>query len=230
VKVEELRGYGLSFSDAESSWSPAMGRWLKRVGARTVLESLSFGEKMRFALRLAAERRRIARVDIDDIRARGMTNERFLATQREYVGLFAALRATVGRERALAIGNRIMDRTAARAFEPCFPAPQDLARFDDPLEAFRAWFAPAPEASRRAGSNEMVVVDAGPDGFGWDITRCVWLDLAERWGAPEACLPNCYADDVTFPGYFRAFGLEYSRTGTLARGDSCCDFRLRRAR
>jgi len=43
---------------------------------------------------------------------------------------------------------------------------------------------------------------------------------------PEACLANCYADDLVYPDYFKSLGIKYSREGTLAQGKKCCDIRF----
>lgn len=60
----------------------------------------------------------------------------------------------------------------------------------------------------------------------FDIHWCVWLELARKMNVPEACLPNCCADDLAYPDYFNALGIKYSRIGTLANGCKTCDFRF----
>ena len=66
------------------------------------------------------------------------------------------------------------------------------------------------------------------EAFQFDVSWCVWLELARLMDVPEACIPNCYADDLVFPEYFAQFGIRYRRTGTLAMGSSCCDFHFER--
>jgi hypothetical protein len=74
-----------------------------------------------------------------------------------------------------------------------------------------------------------VVIQSDVDGaFRMDMTGCVCLDLARRVGVPEACRPNCIADDLVFPEYFAALGIEYRRPATLARGAPRCEFRFGR--
>ena len=40
--------------------------------------------------------------------------------------------------------------------------------------------------------------------------------------------PNCYADDLAHPDYFKKFGIKYSRKGTIANGAKCCDLWVER--
>ena len=51
-----------------------------------------------------------------------------------------------------------------------------------------------------------------------DATAC-----EEKINVPEACIPNCYADDLYYPDYFRKFDIKYSRKVTPVRGHNSCD-------
>lgn len=228
MQVEELRHYGKAFSDIESSWPEELKRWMKKVGRETVFRSLGPVEKILLVLRLAIEKRQNAAVDLSDFHKRGMTNEPFIRTQREFVSLYSALSKTVGSDRALKTLKGVMDKTALKALALCFPPPEDMRTFDDPLETFKVCTRAAIEPARKAGCHTIEIVEDRKDSFRYDITSCVWHQLAECFGAPEACLINCYADDIFLPGYFEAFGLTYRRETTLARGGPSCDFRLTR--
>jgi hypothetical protein len=103
-----------------------------------------------------------------------------------------------------------------------------MRTFPDPLAALGKSLLSMPEPARNAGCHEITVVDGGEDVKGFDISWCVWLELARLMGVPEACAPNCYADDLAYPEYFAALGIRYRRTGTLAKGQRCCDFRFER--
>jgi hypothetical protein len=109
------------------------------------------------------------------------------------------------------------------------PAAADFKRCGDAFAAFRAYFDATMVANRRAGVLEYEVVEDGPDAVQYDVTSCVFCELAERLGFPEAARNLCLADDVYFPEAGREIGLRFVRTGTLARGDRRCDFRFERA-
>ena len=228
MDVRDLRFYGRGFSDAEASWPDALKAEMKRKGKAVVLSELGLWEKLRFGWRFAAEHRRMRRVDLSAIRARGMNNEAFLAQQIEYIALFSALASLRGRDEAVRILCRVMDETAREALLLCLPESEEMSEFSDPFAAWRDYLAPAPEAARAAGCQELAVVAEGDVAVQMNVTWCVWLELARTLGVPEACIPNCYSDELVFPAYFEALGMRYRRTTTLATGGACCDFRFER--
>jgi len=159
-----------------------------------------------------------------------MTNQAFLTQQLEYLALFAALAEVLGTDAAVAVMKAVMDETAREPLRMALPEQEALAAFEDPLAAWRAYVAEAPALATAAGCQDLVIVEDGPHAVQFDVRWCVWLELARKMGVPEACLPNCYSDDLVFPEFFEALGIRYRRTGTLAGGASCCDFRFERMR
>ncbi len=229
MDVRDLRFYGRAFSDAEGSWPDALRARLRREGKAVVMARLGFGDKLRFLWRFPATLRRMRRVDLSAIRARGMDNEPFLRQQVEYIALFSTLAELRGLDEAISICKAIMEVDVSKqALALCLPEADRLAAFDDPHAAMRAWLDPVPDAARAAGCHDLEVVDLEPGVFGMNVSWCVWLELARTLGVPDACLPNCYADDLVFPAYFDALGIRYSRSQTLAGGGRCCDFRFER--
>jgi hypothetical protein len=228
MKVSELRNYGVPFSDAEASWPDDVKKRMKKVGMKVVMGKLGALEKLRFLFAFLAEKRRVERVDLSALRARGLTNERFLAQQLEYLAMFCALERVVGPARALEIGLALMDATAREPLLLTMPELDDVRRFDDPLQVFREYFRVGNAASAKNCCHDVTIAEDSADACQFDITWCAWLELARLVGAPQACIPNCYADDLAFPEYFAALGIRYTRTGTLAKGARCCDTRLER--
>ncbi len=228
MRVEDLRHYGSAFSDAESSWPADLKKRMTKTSKKIVMSKLGFWEGFQLLFRYMKEKRRMLGVDLSEIRARGMNNEPFIRTQLEIAALFSALSQTVGKDRALETMYEVMDATAPEALALCMPSIEDMKTFDDPLQACKDYFAPSPEAAEKAGCQLIEVVEDTEDTFRFDMTYCVWYELAKTFGVPDACLPNCHSDDIFFPGYYESFGLEYSRENTIARGGATCDFKLTR--
>ena len=226
--VSHLRNYGVAFSEAEGAWSPEVKATMRRVGKNVVMRHLSLMQKLRFFWRFTRAQRRASELDLSDLRARGMTNGAFLDQQLEYLAMFAALAEVLGTGKAVCVMQAVMDESAREPLRLALPEAEGLAAFDDPLQAWRAYVSPAPQAARVAGCQELVIVEDGPDAVQFDVKWCVWLELARKMGVPEGCLPNCYSDDLVFPEFFAALGIRYRRTGTLAQGAACCDFRFER--
>lgn len=61
--------------------------------------------------------------------------------------------------------------------------------------------------------------------YGYDITRCLYLDKLTELGAPELTPLYCQTDD--WFGGILPVDVEWARTTTLGRGDERCDFRWR---
>ena len=58
-----------------------------------------------------------------------------------------------------------------------------------------------------------------------DMTKCPYYDTCVQYGCPELCPCFCDSDDITCANLHPK--LLRHRTGTLGRGNACCDFCLR---
>jgi hypothetical protein len=139
---------------------------------------------LRFGWAFLKARRRAAGLDLSAFRARGLKNEAFLAQQVEYLTVFAALAEVLGGEVAVATMKEVMDETAQEALLLCLPEVEEMKRFADPLAAWRDYARASPPAARAAGSQEMVVVEDSEHAFQFDVTWCIWLELA---GGASCC-------------------------------------------
>ena len=190
------------------------------------MQSLSKPEKFRFILNFAKEKKKSKALDISVIRKRGMTNKDFINQQLQYLSLFSALKIVVGSERTMAIAKKIMDNTAKDALLASLPSKEEVLEVGEPFDVLRKLFESGTIAAEKAGCHKMIISENTETAFQFDIHWCVWLELAKLMDIPEACIPNCYADDLAYPVYFDALDIKYSRKSTLAWGASCCDFRF----
>lgn len=228
MRVGDLRNYGIAASDAESLWPREVKERMARGARGVIMAHLKPMQRLRFLIAMVKARRKARSIDLSDLRARGMTNERFLAQQTEYLVAFTALAQVLGTQEAVSVMNAVMRETAREPMLLCLPPLEDVKRFPDAMEVFREYMRAMVEATPKAGCQAMTVAEDGPDAFQFDVTWCVWLELARKFGVPDACKCNCYADDLVFPDYFEELGIRYRRTGTLAYGQNRCDFRFER--
>ena len=56
----------------------------------------------------------------------------------------------------------------------------------------------------------------------FNITRCFYKDMCEKYSCPELCTLFCQSDIIAFSGYEPK--IKFKRKGTLARGANYCDF------
>jgi len=228
MKVSDLRFYARPFSDAESSWPDDVRRRMKKRAQRAVMKRLGFWNMPRFAYHFARAHKQTQAMDLSEFRARGLTNQRFIDTQLEYLAFFMALKRLVGTERAIEIAKEVMDASSHEPMLLCLPEPDNVRAIGNPFEVMTKYMSAMPDASAEGGSHTMEITEDSEDAFQFDVSWCVWLELARAAEVPEACIPNCHADDLVFPEYFDALGIRYHSTQTLACGGTCCDFRFER--
>ena len=56
----------------------------------------------------------------------------------------------------------------------------------------------------------------------FDIVRCIYRDMCEKYDCPELCSVFCQSDITAFAGY--APKIRFERLGTLGEGADYCDF------
>lgn len=56
----------------------------------------------------------------------------------------------------------------------------------------------------------------------FDIVRCLYRDMCEKYCCPELCTVFCQSDITAFSGYEPK--IRFERAGTLGEGADCCDF------
>ncbi|MFZ4455780.1 MAG: L-2-amino-thiazoline-4-carboxylic acid hydrolase [Bacteroidales bacterium] len=226
MKIEEVKGYGIAISDLEANWDDTFKKKLKAVSQKIIFQELSFMQKLKLVFLYYKENRKAQKLDLSDIKARGMTNMAFLNQQLEYISMFSALSKVLNTARAIDIMKRVMEATVVEAFSKSTPEQEAIDEYGNNFEFFRNYFAPLPESCRKAGCLDMHLTKNNKDVFQLDIRWCIWLELATKMVVPEACIPNCYADDLAYPLYFEKYGIKYSRQGTLANGACCCDLKF----
>lgn len=56
----------------------------------------------------------------------------------------------------------------------------------------------------------------------FDIVRCIYKDMCEKYHCPELCVVFCQSDLTAFAGYEPK--IKFERLGTIGKGVSRCDF------
>ena len=56
----------------------------------------------------------------------------------------------------------------------------------------------------------------------FDIVRCLYKDMCEKYCCPELCTVFCQSDITAFSGYEPK--IRFERLGTIEGGADCCDF------
>jgi hypothetical protein len=228
MDVKDLKNYGVDVATAMASWPPAVQKRMEAVSRRLALKRLGLFRSLRLPGLIREEEAKMRRVDLSPLRGRGLDKEETRAAALLQVAAFAAVARLAGTEKAAEIFEEIVREVGRDVWEAQAPTAEDFDSCGDGAAAFRAYFRAMMEANRDAGVLEYDVAEDGDDAVQYDVTSCVFCELAELLGYPEAARHLCYADDVYFPDECREIGLRFVRAGTLARGDRRCDFRFER--
>jgi hypothetical protein len=209
MDVKDLKNYGVDVATAMASWPPAVQKRMEAVSRRLALKRLGLFRSLRLPGLIREEEAKMRRVDLSPLRGRGLDKEETRAAALLQVAAFAAVARLAGTEKAAEIFEEIVREVGRDVWEAQAPTAEDFDSCGD-------------------GVLEYDVAEDGDDAVQYDVTSCVFCELAELLGYPEAARHLCYADDVYFPDECREIGLRFVRAGTLARGDRRCDFRFER--
>ncbi len=58
----------------------------------------------------------------------------------------------------------------------------------------------------------------------FNMKRCIYKGMCEKYSCPELCTVYCENDDIAFAGLMPK--IKFERTETLGQGGQCCDFRF----
>jgi hypothetical protein len=228
MDYRELKNFGVPMNRSMREAERLLDARLRRKAFRVVLKRLGIINTLRLLLSLGKERARMAEAVPSLVGLNGLQDEYFITMLLERTAFFSAMARLVGKDKALDVHKEITDFIGPAINRIVFPPTDEIERFSDPFDVFRKYVLSMMEADRREGIHEFNVVEDSDKAFAMDVTYCAFAEIPNRLGIPEACLPNCYSDDVFLPDYLRPLGVRFVRTGTIARGDFQCDFRFER--
>jgi hypothetical protein len=228
MEIKNLKNFGRSLSDISTSMPREQRKELSAISYKIIRNQLGLFNLVQFTISTILETRRMSGIDLENIRQKGLANGIFIKSQIRFAATYSAMSKTVGREKALEIFNRVMEDVVPITFQSISPTPEDFERTGDPWEAWKKYFLAMAEADKDAGCHEYELVEDTENTFQMNCIYCAWYEIPRLLGVKEACLPSCYADDVYLPDALRIIGIEFKRTGTIARGNNCCDFRFER--
>lgn len=227
MELKDLRNYGKPLKIPQCV-PKKVEKLINKEALRIIRKRIGWVRLIRLLFLSMKENWRMSKHDMSAVREKGLRDADFLKWQIQMTANFSVLCRIVGRERALEIFKEIMDVVGAAAMSAFMPEPEDFKRAGDPFEAFKKYFMALLAVDKEAGIHDFEVVEDFDAAFQVNVTYCAYCQIPKQLGIVEACQPNCYADDVFFPGFCEKMGMRFLRKGTLARGDDVCDFRFER--
>lgn len=224
MEVRDLKGYGKSWTDGLTDMPRDVERGIRRTALKIIMGHLGPWNLLKFPLLFLSEQRKMSKIDLSQVREKGLTNEKFIKSQVEFNALYSAVSMLIGRERTMELFRQVMEATAFEVFNCLWAAKEDFASFDDPWAAYRQYARAIARADNETGGHVFEMVEDTEEAIEMNVSYCAWYEIASALGVKEACLASCYSDDVGWP----AMGIGFQRTKTIAAGADCCDFRFLR--
>lgn len=108
------------------------------------------------------------------------------------------------------------------------PKPEDFRACGDSFTAFKEYILEMFRVSKKAGIHEYVILENTEDCLEFDITYCAIYEYMRKIAPKEACVVNCYGDDILFPKLCSQVGTCFKRKGNMAGGFNVCNTRYER--
>lgn len=163
--------------------------------------------------------------DLSTVRRTGVS-ERDLAEMVERIALGEAMTKYLGLEKAIEIRTSLSEEIAPVFFPKVFPTYEELETLPGGylpnLKEFLSSYA-----SQNTQKNLQIgsITGETETGFKLIITSCNFAKVSELMSDPEICYwTTCVTDGYFFPNQAKKAGIKFNRQGTIATGQSVCDF------
>jgi hypothetical protein len=227
MRVQDLKNYGKGLMDSvpDAEAAAQMAR-TKDVVENELERELGPAGAAELKSRVGAAVESLRDHDWSVVWEHGLTNRRFFDGVVQRIAVVKALSDMVGMKRAAGIQCRLLDMTVFELMSPMWPSVEDYKACGDFFEAFKEYGKESMAANVRAGLHEIEIVEDSPTALAFNVTYCVWHEVAKAFGDAYLCYPStCYGDEVTIPRVLGRVGYRFKRNGTMAQGAPVCDFR-----
>ncbi|WDV46808.1 L-2-amino-thiazoline-4-carboxylic acid hydrolase [Clostridiaceae bacterium M8S5] len=228
MKANSLYNYGKSLDKVIEDMPNDAREYVQKVFKSEMKKNLGFIKMIRFILAKRTYDKKIANIEHDVARKLNVQSEKFVKNLLNRASAFGALSKIIGKDEALKFNCNLAEKTTYDLMSRFHPTLEELKSCGDPFEVYKQYMITGLEANVKVGIHEFEVIEDTDDVLRFDVTSCAFHSIPDYIGLGETCIVSCYSDDVFYPRYCEQLGLEFIRTGTIARGDKVCDFCFRR--
>lgn len=218
-----LKNYGRSLIEAGKTIPAEAKRQAKEETLKTIKNELGLLRMPKLMVLMHKEKKRMLRISLAGVIKEDLNSE-FIELSISRASLFSAMSKLIGLKKAEEVHNKSAAKTGTKIMAYMFPRGSDFVIDGDRFALFKDWVIALFEANKRDGIHEFGMAENNSRLLEINCTYCAFYAIPKRLGIGEAALPSCYADDVFLPMLCSEIGVEYSRKGTLARGQEFCDF------
>ncbi len=226
MKTNELRYYGKPFTvtmiDNDTK------TWLISTPAMSILmiKELGFLKTFKILKDWKATKKQLNKIDFSTLNIKGENRDRFIMQRIKQTAIFMAMEKSIGLEKTINLHHQFMDKVGLKIQKLYNPPQEELKTLKHPFEDYMDFLIAEFEAEKEAGLHDFEIVEQTDETVRINVTYCAFCEIPKMCGIKEACEPGCYSDEVFFPNYLRALGIQFERTNTIARGGEVCDFKF----
>lgn len=232
MEIKELKNYGvemnLMFQKIPVN-HPETVKEAKKAAMTAIRKQVGLLNMPALLYLIAKEKKRICRIPFPA--SHQMEQKTAQMLERSFSGkaaMFCALARLTDNQKAMDIMKEIADITAYETAMTELPKPEDFASGGDAFGAFKEYILEMFRVSKKAGIHDYVIRENTKDCLEFDITYCGIYEYMKKIAPNEACMANCYGDDILFPRLCPQIGACFKREGNMACGHSCCNTRYER--
>lgn len=226
--IHKLKNYGCGLDELMRHVPEDYTESMKVIFKKEVLSAMGFIKMLRFLYHRRKLTKQILGKEKTIAQELKVDNENFVKVLLARAANFGALCRVVGKEKALEINFKLVDKTTYGFMAYLNPTVEELEACGDPFEVFKLYMQAGIMANARIGIHQFEQIESTDDSYRFNISGCAFHAIPDKIGLGDACLSSCYGDEVFYPKYCEQFGVEFVRKGTIARGDKVCDFCFRR--
>ncbi len=232
MEIRDLKNYGVEMNvmfQKISKNHPKATKEAKRTALSIIRKRIGVPKMLTLFVNLRKEQKRISRIPFP---VKGpIKNETIEMLQKSFsrkIAMFCALAKVTDKEKAMEIMKEITDATAYLSAMTELPSAEDFYACGDAFIAFKAYILEMFRIGKKAGVHDYVILENTDNCLEFDITYCAIYEYMKQIGPKEACISNCYGDEVLFPKICPTIGAAFSRKCNMAEGCSCCHTKFER--
>jgi len=230
MELKDLKNYGVPRSKVNEIIPNEAMKELSKDIFKIMEKHLSSSDLERFQSIKAEELKQMSKQDLSTIRAKGLSENKYIQIRVEQTASFSAMSKILGMEKAIEVQYEMVEAANLKVLPSTLPSVEDFKEFEDPFTAFKEYILAQYESDKKVGGLNFNLADNTDDTLQINVTYCTWYEIPKKLGTQEICLSCCYNDDICLTNLCGPLGIKYKLANTIARGGDYCDFRFERTK
>jgi hypothetical protein len=230
MKAFELKNYGIPLTEMHKTVPLEVFKRMRDASIKISKKHMGFFKRFKMGRIMRKEKKRFLYANLFEVKEKGLKDDRFIMMVVGKAALFSGLSKVVGKEKALEIDKEFTDATSLERISHMVPSAEDLLKCDDPFAALKEWILEYWKANKGANIFEYEIAEDSENILQIKCLYCAFDKISQLVDEKESALSVCQWDDLLFSTWNKELGIKYTRPTSLAKGDTCCDFRIEKVK